>query len=582
VDEAMSHTEKPISRMQGNDDEADSSSSEESCLEIVLPNGKSIDDSWTLGDGPPEIAGTVKIMKTNPLSAGSGSPARILTTNTVDTNKTAYSATIRERDLKSTSINYPDASSSDSDTLNNNKNSRSTTTNQDKKTVPDRWNVDFSSDDDDVDGILNQGPTFTRHSNSSRKNIDKLAAATTENRAKPSCNGTINKNTNAIAATEARRLARLDKEEQKRQEKMAKAAKREEERAEKQRRNKQENESKKRQAEATRQASGKFAHKEIVVLMDPNLHSSEEFALVDALKDDFLVHQAPSALTCNKAIQWVRKDYLLGGAQQALDHLGFNQHDQYEHFDRVIFVLQSDEFIPLLRRAEHDLDKDDDYPALGTWLTALISRWQTVWQTTKHPRIMLLLHRIPEALDRQWVELRKSGQKGGVSPATDAELHDAIQWILIQFQVECVLCNSIENIQTTVHKMTRALCEAPYVAQVSELECIKKIKMHIDPSSDSVTHLERAKDTWLRQLQQVPFISDSIARNVVKHYPTARSLWEAYQQQGGGQGDDFVDGGNAKALLLADILSNNNSRQHKLSKALFRFVTSNDSGEMFF
>jgi hypothetical protein len=576
----MSNSEKSIARRQDNDDEGGSSSSEESCLEIVLPNGKSIDEKWKMGDLPPVVvADTVKKGKTNPLSVGSRCPARI---QTADTNKTAYSTTIQARDGISASGHDLDASSSDSDILNNNKNSRSSTTSQDKKTVAGRWNGDFSSDDDDVDGILNQGPTFVRHKNSAPKTIDKLASANPAIRAKPSRNSTTYKNSNTIDVAEVRRLARMDKEEQKRQEKMAKAAKREGERAEKQRRNEQENESKKRQAEETRQASGKFAHKEIVVLMDPNLHASEEFALVDALKEDFLLHPSPSALNCNKAIQWVRKDYLLGGAKKALDHLEVYQHDQYEHLDRVICVLQSDDFIPLLQRADHDVDEDDDYPALGKWLTTLISRWQTVWQTTKYPRIVLLLHRIPEALDRHWVELRKRGQKGGESPATDAELHDAIQWILIQFQVECVLCNSIESIQTTVHKMTRALCEAPYVAQVSELECIKKIKMHIDQSSDSVAPLERAQDTWLRQLQQVPSISETIARNVVKQYPTARSLWEAYQQRGGGQGDDFEDDDNANALLLADILSNNNSRQQKLSKALFRFVTSNDSDEMFF
>jgi hypothetical protein len=75
--------------------------------------------------------------------------------------------------------------------------------------------------------------------------------------------------------------------------------------------------SKKRQAEDNYQANGKHAHKEIVVLLDASLCSNEELALVEALTEDFLLKPCPSALTCPKAIQWARKDYLLGSAFDA-------------------------------------------------------------------------------------------------------------------------------------------------------------------------------------------------------------------------------------------------------------------------
>jgi DNA integrity scanning protein DisA with diadenylate cyclase activity len=146
-------------------------------------------------------------------------------------------------------------------------------------------------------------------------------------------------------------------------------------------------------------------------------------------------------------------------------------------------------------------------------------------------------------------------------------LQDALQWLLIQFQVECVHCPDIESIQANVHKLTRGLCEAPYANQVTELECIKKIKQN--PTADDP--MNRARDAWLRQLQQIPRLSEAMAVNVVREYPTMQSLWQAYQE-----GDEAQN-----VALLADILRGT-QRQAKLSEALYRFMTSTNPKEMCF
>jgi hypothetical protein len=100
------------------------------------------------------------------------------------------------------------------------------------------------------------------------------------------------------------------------------------------------------------------------------------------------------------------------------------------------------------------------------------------------------------------------------------------------------------------------------------LECVKKIKTQAVTSDDL---LDRAKDAWLRQLQQVSRLSEVMARNVVRHCPTALSLWQAYQE-----GDE-----GRNAALLADIL-NGATRQMKLSEALYRFMTCENPKDIIF
>jgi hypothetical protein len=101
------------------------------------------------------------------------------------------------------------------------------------------------------------------------------------------------------------------------------------------------------------------------------------------------------------------------------------------------------------------------------------------------------------------------------------------------------------------------------------LECVKKTKTQQAVTSDDL--LDRAKDAWLRQLQQVPRLSEVMARNVVRHCPTALSLWQAYQEGNEGR----------NAALLADIL-NGTTRQIKLSEALHRFMTCENPKDMIF
>jgi hypothetical protein len=72
-------------------------------------------------------------------------------------------------------------------------------------------------------------------------------------------------------------------------------------------------------------------------------------------------------------------------------------------------------------------------------------------------------------------------------------------------------------------------------------------------------------------LQQVPQLSLARARNAIQFYPTALSLWEDYQDPNASQAQ--------KEGAVADCLGGK-SQQIKISKNLYRIMTSSDPNEL--
>ncbi len=393
-----------------------------------------------------------------------------------------------------------------------------------------------------------------------------------------------------------RERKKREREALKEKEKHDRMKKRKEAKNEKERKKREEKLAKKQQNEQHDQAMGKYSYEEIAVLLDENLHTYNSHGLVEALSSDFLVHPYRSKISASSSpnvsmLQFIRKEKLRGGAKHAVDCLESDRakgkvksvsNDGYEHIHYLVAVFMPDEIIPLLLRDYQD--EDDDYPALESWLGTIRSWWQREWSSSSEPKIIFLLVGMPEALDKKWIEYRRSHRKSnrnGSSLPTVKELHDAMQWILVQFQVECILCPDDEFLQSTVHKMTRGLAEKPYINQVTELECIKKIKQGFIGSDDP---LEKATDVWLRQLQQLPGVSETKAQHIVEHFPTIQSLWQAYQWEHhqdeeveNNHGIDVVDRCSA---LLECKFSADGKRYGKLSDSLYRLLTSNDPNEM--
>ena len=490
---------------------------------------------------------------------------------------------------------------------------KSSTTILQKKKRNDGATLKYSfsdSDDDDPDDSsddeflgLKSAFSTTKRKPPPPSSVVAAAAATSSGGSSSSAAAasSTNRGGSAAAATEKQKKddekerKKREREEKKEREKQERAQKRQDERDARERKLIEERIVKKRQRQMNSQATGKYKHSEIAVLMEKNLHKDDPYGLVESLSEDFLVHRVDdtnlsfSSSSSASSIQFIRKDYLAGGAEAAVKALlnektnkagdgstivikttTAGEKTDYEHIPTLALTILPDDFISLLKR--QDREEDDEFPALQDWLQKTVSRWQRMWSSTVTPRLFLLLLDVSETLDDRWVELRRHRNGSTSSLPTAYELQDAIQWLLINHQVECIELSTskLDTFQSTVHKMTRGLADLRYMKVASALECVKKIKPGGDVDQDDP--LQCASDVWLRQLQQVPRLSETMAQNVVATYPTCQSLWQAYRYL-----DDDED---AKASLLANVLSAGARQQQKVSHAVYRIMTSDDPDEM--
>jgi hypothetical protein len=432
-----------------------------------------------------------------------------------------------------------------------------------------------SSDSDSDDSILNAKPVFKTTTTTKKKSdaaAKKIGPHNDDDNNNNNSNGSVTFKQNE---QERKKLLKLAEQERKKAERQTS---RELRAAEKD----AEKETRKRNRLVHQQARGNFATSEIVLLVDPPLfRRHEEFECYDWRQHEEItnhncaVHEYRSAIggsNC-QALQWIRKSHVEGGAGKAWEELRLNNPNGYTHMDRLVIVFDDPKvFIELLNRTEQDTT-DDDYPQLRQWLFRLEHSWRAAWPNaqSKRPSILLLLHQAMKELDRQWVKHRRlhknsARQHATQHPPTTSDFHDAISWMMIQFQVECMCCESYEEIWTTALKMTRALSKSVYKkTPITELECVKRIK---SVTHDSAEPLVKAKDVWYRQLQQLQGISETKARNLVRHYPTIQSLWRGYH--------DIDDD---PSELVAGCL-HNSQYQQKMSENIHRLLTSTNPEEI--
>lgn len=439
--------------------------------------------------------------------------------------------------------------------------------------------LESSSDDDDsIDQRLQTARQIIkraedrRHAEQTSKQA--LEPGLTETSATKAPQRTASARSQAQSAQQniQREKSRQEQREQREREKEERLRLKQEERATKQAAKLAEQQHRKRSREYDAQLKGKFANKEIAVLLDNTLYHHEELTIKNDLHDaEYLVKNYRSGLE-GKTIQWIRKEFLQGGAAKAIEHLDARQMNSssFQHLPLLAVVFdEPQEFIDLLRRDEHG--QDDDFPLIRDFLFMLVVGWRAAWNTEVQPRIIVLLHQVVEAIERQWVHYNRNYTRSSSeqrSPPTAEELQDAITWMLIEFQVECIRCDSQADVSREVCKMTAILSKEPYQGLVSELECVKKVKPQ---TTENDSPFARAVDTWERQLQQVPGLGQTKARYFVHLYPTARSLWKVYQNNHLSE--------NQKKLLCHDCFHENASYP-KLSSQLFHVMTSNDPNHL--
>ena len=347
------------------------------------------------------------------------------------------------------------------------------------------------------------------------------------------------------------------KEQEKLARKRARDAKLEAERTEKRRRQEQKQDSK--------QKKGGFANQEIAVLMDPDLFRHPELTITDELQEaKYNVYEHASMLGC-KTIQFIRQDLVrgAGGAEGAMAAMRAGDRKGFEHLPVVGVVFDNaNDFIQLLERDDRE---EDDYPKLEVWLRSFQAGWRAAWkcEPKQKPRIILYLYRVSHVLERLWIEYKRSKRPSFAAPPSDEELKDAIAWLLIQFQVECVECRENDHLSLELGRLTRKISDKQYQKAYSDLDVSQKLAPLC--GSDASPYAQ-AKDCWMRQMQQVPGVSFNMARTLVQHYPTGYSLWKMYQ--------DPTTSDDEKRALLVDCFGARTCP--KLSDQVYQLMTSDD------
>lgn len=335
-----------------------------------------------------------------------------------------------------------------------------------------------------------------------------------------------------------------------------------------------EQQNKRKLVQQEKQVNGKFCSQEIGVYMEENLASNEDFGdiMVNELRDaGYSVKIAPKPKNpkhmVDGCIQWVRRDHLMGGSESALQRIDTDNGTSLEWMNIVVFVFyDSTEFLSLLEQEENDI-VNDCYPKLQSWLRRVRSSISKQKYEQK-PRIILVLHQILLKLALMW---KKGGKRRpSFSPTNEEELQDAMTWLLMEEQIECeVTTNYTETIEFII-SLTRALSELPYYETPTELHCVKKLKTKL-VSNQNPTSLDKAKDCWKRQLQQIPGISEAKATYLASFYPTARSLMDKYE--------DTLLTEEEKRVLLSGCIQEGRMNG-KLSDCLYRFMTGTNENEL--
>ena len=117
--------------------------------------------------------------------------------------------------------------------------------------------------------------------------------------------------------------------------------------------------------------------------------------------------------------------------------------------------------------------------------------------------------------------------------------------------------------------MTRFLSQKCYHEDFTELDCVKRHKVYHDANVDS-NPLQKAQQVWRNELCMIPNMSMVKANEMIKYFPTRRSLHEAYKNP------DLTDA--QKRVLLTYCLGK--SAQVTLSDMVYRYMTTLDPDEL--
>jgi len=403
-----------------------------------------------------------------------------------------------------------------------------------------------------------------------------------------------------------RALAKLKREELKR--------KREEEKAHAKKQ-------KEREMLLSKQDKGKFAPSEIFMCAVHNCEECVEEGNIKDIIDKYkegcsykfhlesynnLVSKQTHSIPDKGSIflSWTRREHVAGGAApppplngSAKNDVEMDDDERYCGIEELRFYVvlfhNPANFLELLDEVQsHD---SNDFSQLHQWANELrgsnlIGRCDFESEAaSSSKKYLLLLPGIREEIRKRWTDYGRSNRKKSVTavkPSVDDDrLEEAIAYLLLEEQIECTMFPpGPTEVTDYLRSLTRALSEAPYYEEATDLHCVKKIKralclnqLYNDSSSNygcAKKADEVARDTWYRMLQKIPRVSSVAASNIIRHFPTLRSLMDIYFDKNCTRLTS-----NQKKLALANSVDMRTTRA-TLSESVYRLFMSQDPDEL--
>ena len=155
-----------------------------------------------------------------------------------------------------------------------------------------------------------------------------------------------------------------------------------------------------------------------------------------------------------------------------------------------------------------------------------------------------------------------------VPAATEEEVEQMRVWLYVHEQCEIVLTRNASETADYLAGMTRVLSEQPYRHERTALGCVQKERAQSGVAAKGGDEGVKLANTWLRQLMQVPGVSETRAQAIVRAYPSFHALAQAY-------GDPTMSDAQKEALL--ENVMDGHTKQTVISRRVYRLYTCTDS-----
>mmetsp|Transcript_4858 Transcript_4858/g.9775 ORF Transcript_4858/g.9775 Transcript_4858/m.9775 type:complete len:415 (+) Transcript_4858:239-1483(+) len=295
-----------------------------------------------------------------------------------------------------------------------------------------------------------------------------------------------------------------------------------------------------------KEANGHFKEKEICVVIENKFcDSGMGQTITSSLQAANTMYSPDPSSKIEGSMRWFRRPHSLGGASSVLTE----EENVDSGFVAVVFE-DPKRFLKLLKRT--DLTKDD-YPRLREWVVQVRENFSDV------KRLFIVVVDVMGEIDTVW---NNSPQRrnSGLPPSVD-DLEEAIIWMLMEEQIECVPARSQAEACEYLMDMTKSLTKQPYEVEPSELQCMNKAKK--DDKND-------AKSYFRRMLVQLPQVTAIKVDKLMEQYPTLTHLVNAYAE---------CEDDESRAGLLQDKFGGGQV-EGVLSERIWKFICSRNGDDM--